>query len=73
MVIESKPICPFVQKECVACGVSQESLKNGVIHPCMYFDEYHGTDIEPCLLKRAVNTILKRPDKQDTDKPVVPY
>lgn len=72
--IESKPICPFMQKECIACGVTSYSIRNGVVFPCMFFDEYACSDTEPCLIKRAVNTILKRPDKPEKDEPVdIPY
>ena len=73
MVIESRPICPFVGKECVACGVSQQSLRNGIIHPCMYFDELAPSDTEPCLLKRAVNKMLKIPDFPEVKPIEVPY
>ena len=74
MVIESRPICPFIGKECIACGVSQDWLRTKVLHPCAFFDEYASSDVEPCKIKRAINRILKEPDYPDRENKVdVPY
>jgi len=69
--VEVESICPFIGKPCIKDGWQWNS---SVIHPCAFFDEYACSDTEPCLIKRAVNTILKRSDKPETNKPVdVPF
>ena len=65
--IESRPVCPFVGKECIGCGVTQQSIRDGILRTCMFFDQYYASETEPCLLKRAVNRILKIPDYPTVD------
>lgn len=75
MVFESKPICPFVGRECISCGVTQQAMRTGILHPCAFWDEYASDPVEPCLIKRAVNKVLKIPDCADKTetKVEVPY
>ena len=69
--IEVVAVCPFVGKPCIKDGWQWD--KN-TANPCMFWDELSDSNAEPCLLARAVNRILKRPDfPERIETPDVPW
>ena len=66
MDIKVRPVCPFNGgQECIACGITNHSMRNGILNPCAFFEECCPSDTEPCIIKRAMNKILGRPDFPD--------
>jgi len=56
-----KEVCPFTEKTCRGDGFTEATMKTGVVRPCMFF-----SDVSPehCRIKRAVNAILEREDRE---------
>ena len=54
--VEIEPVCPFINRPCIKDGWQWDKK---IIRPCMFYDEDASmNDNEPCMILRAVTTLI---------------
>ena len=69
--IEIEALCPFVQRPCIKDGWQWNQK---ITRPCMFYDETSSLDDkEPCMILRAVETIIGKKETTNDGTVDVPW
>lgn len=69
--VEIEPVCPFLNRPCIKDGWQWDKK---IIRPCMFYDEDASmNDNEPCMILRAVTTLIGKKETIDAVPVEVPW